>query len=394
MGIVFWISWLALMHTYVLYPAILWILARGRKQHDLVYQNREEWPLVHVLMSLYNEEKVVAEKIDTLVTQDYFPEKIHIWIGSDCSSDRTNEIVRQYAEQYAHIHFFPFSHRQGKPGVINALVEKIEAGGLKPDSLFLITDANVFLTPPVIRLLASHFKDPEIVLADAHMVHTGMKKKGISKVENQYISLEVWLKHWEGMIWGKMVGPFGGCYMIRASHFHEVPSNFLVDDFFIAMKAFEKGGKAINELEAVCYEAVSHDIAVEYRRKRRISAGNFQNLATFRSLWWPPLQPLNFAFFSHKVLRWLGPFFLLLLLVSSGYLAWKGLAFYQLLFFLLVICLILVPLLDWLFSQLGFNWGPLRSLRYFILMNLALLAGFWKFLKGIKTNVWQPTKRN
>jgi cellulose synthase/poly-beta-1,6-N-acetylglucosamine synthase-like glycosyltransferase len=393
MSIIVWISLLALLHAYVFYPLLLKLLARKRKAHQVLFDDHGQWPDVHVLMSLYNEEQVIVEKLGSLLEQDYAGQ-IHIWIGSDASMDQTNEIVQQYAQQHPGIHFFPFDDRQGKPGVINTLYEKISEKYSLEDALFLITDANVFLVPGVVRLLAGHFKDPAIGLVDARMVHTGMKEEGISKAEDQYISMEVWIKYWEGVLWGKMIGPFGGCYMLRAKYFRKVPSNFLVDDFYIAMKVFEQGGKAINELKAVCYEAVSHDIAVEYRRKKRISAGNYQNLLAFRSLWWPPVKTLNFAFFSHKVLRWWGPFFLILLLLGSGLLSISGSAFYQLLFFLLVICLIVVPLFDWILSRFHINWTPLRGIRYFVLMNLALLAGFWKFLKGIKTNVWQPTKRH
>lgn len=393
MSILVWISLLALLHAYLFYPFLLKLMAGKRAAHSVVFDESDPWPEVHVLMSLYNEEKVIEEKLDSLLKQDY-PGQVQIWIGSDCSTDKTNEIVQRYARQHSHIHFFPYTHRQGKPGVINSLVEKLKSTFFTTDSLFLITDANVFLVPEVIRLLAGHFKDPGIALVDAHMVHTGMKEEGISIVEDQYISMEVWVKYWEGILWGLMIGPFGGCYMVRSSYFQPVPANYLVDDFYIAMSVFEQGGKAINELKAVCYEAVSHDIEVEYRRKKRISAGNYQNLLRFRSLWWPPLKTLNFAFFSHKVLRWWGPFFLLFSLIGSGLLSLQGQALYQLLFFLLVICLIVVPLFDWLLSRLKINWTPVRGVRYFVLMNLALLAGFWKFLKGIKTNVWQPTKRN
>ncbi len=394
MSILVWICLLALLHTYLFYPLLLKSLSLRSKPLDNFFLPEDDWPKIHILMSLYNEEKVIARKLETLLSQSYESQKINIWIGSDCSNDGTNEIVQRYADQYEQIHFFPFSVRQGKPGVINALFEKLNQIPNIQDDLLLLTDANVFLSPQVLSSLAKHFKDPQIVLVDAHMVHTGMQEEGISKAENQYISLEVLLKHWEGLVWGKMLGPFGGCYMMRASHFEKVPPNFLVDDFFIAMKALQKGGKAINELEAICHEDVSHDLRVEYRRKKRISAGNFQNLVHFANLWWPPLKPLSFAFFSHKILRWWGPFFLLIMIFVTGYIAAQGQTFYQLFFLLLVISLIVVPLLDWILSMMKIHLVPLRGARYFVLMNLALLAGFWKFLKGIKTNVWQPTKRN
>jgi len=191
-----------------------------------------------------------------------------------------------------------------------------------------------------------------------------------------------------------MIGPFGGCYALRSTYFSEIPPNFLVDDFYIAMRVFEQGGDALSDLEAVCYEAVSHEIREEFRRKSRISSGNYQNLFTFRHLWWPPTNNLGFAFFSHKVLRWLGPFFLLGLLCSMIPLACAGNIFYRILFFTIVTAVLILPALDYFLKNWNINLLPLRGIRYFILMNLALLEGFIKFLKGIKSNVWEPPRRN
>ena len=151
---------------------------------------------------------------------------------------------------------------------------------------------------------------------------------------------------------------------------------------------------AINEQNAICYEGVSHEISEEYRRKSRISAGNFQNLSTFPHLWWPPFAPLQFAFFSHKVLRWIVPFLLIIMLITLVGLSLMGNLFYALLLVLLVSGLFFVPLLDVLLKKIGINFSLLRNIRYFLMMNLALLEGFFKYIKGIRSNVWEPTKRN
>ena len=392
--IVFWLCILAILHSYLFYPIILRLLAIGKKPNAIVYDQDEDFPFVSIIMSVYNEESVIEQKLESLLALDYPTDKWRILIGSDCSSDKTNEIVSRRAEIEERLHFYPFQQRRGKPGVINELAAKameLEAEG--PDHIFLITDANVMLTPPVLRQLTKHFKNEEIAVVDAHMIHTGMKKEGISKVENQYISTEVRIKYLEGVLWKKMIGPFGGCYSIRSNYYTDVPSNFLVDDFYITMRAFEKGGGAINELEAVCFEGVSHEIKEEYRRKSRISAGNYQNLLTFPHLWWPPFRTLNFAFFSHKVLRWFGPFFLIILLLTGALLALLGSSLYLFLFVVLVIGLLLLPMLDFLFQRFAFNVLIFRATRYFLLMNLALLEGYFKFRKGIKTNAWEPPKR-
>ncbi len=392
--IVFFISALGVLHSYVFYPLLLRILAIGRSNNSTFYQTEEDLPQVSVVMAVYNEEQVIAEKMRSLLELDYPTDRLDIYIGSDCSSDDSNAILTQLSQIHSNIHFYPFTERQGKPGVVNTLMSKLSQR--KPvghNHLLLLTDANVILRRDTLFMLVRHFRQPEIMLVDAHMISTGMQAEGISKIESQYVSNEVRLKHLEGIVFGKMIGPFGGCYVLRSSHFSPVPPKFLVDDFFIAMRAFEKGGRAINELDAVCFEAVSHDISEEYRRKSRISAGNFQNLSTFRHLLWR-FDALSFAFFSHKVLRWLGPFFLIFMLLSSGVLMLLKGQIWGWIFPLLLGGLLLVPAFDILLKQLGINVLILRSIRYFIMMNIALLEGFFKYIKGVKNNVWQPPKRH
>ena len=392
--IIFFTSVFGLLHSYLLYPRLMTWLARNKTLSHPQYQRKDKLPKVFIVMSLYNEEKVIEQKLKTLLEQDYPSELIEIYIGSDWSTDTTNSKVSTIAKKHPQIKFFPFDQRQGKPGVINTLVRKIQTRAtLNKNDVLLFTDANVMLKKDTVWKLIRHFKHPEIILVDANMINVGLLKEGISYAENQYISSEVLLKHREGLVFGKMAGPFGGCYALRANYYSFVPSNYLVDDFYIALKAFEKGGKAINDLEAICQESVSHDIKEEYRRKARISAGNFQNLKSFAYLLFPPYTKLSFTFISHKVLRWLGPFFIIFALISSGILGLRGNLFYQILFSCQLLLLVCIPLLDKLLVYFELHFIFIRNIHYFIIMNIALLDGFFKYLKGIKSNVWTPPKR-
>ena len=374
---------------------ILRILGQGKTGNQQFYTSTEELPDVSVIMSLYNEEKVIQEKLERLQALDYPKHKIRMYIGSDCSSDNTNKIVESFAVKDDRIHFFPFNERRGKPGVVNDIADAaLEERGQRNDHIFLVTDANVMPQASTLKNLVRHFKNEEITLVDSNMVNIGMKAQGISKSEKQYVSNEVLMKNWEGKIWKKMIGPFGGFYVIRSNYFSKVPPRYLVDDFYITMRLFEKNGNAINDLEAICYEAVSHDMSEEYKRKARISAGNFQNLKTFKRLLWPFWKGLGFAFLSHKVLRWLGPFFLILLMISGIILAIYSSLFYTLIFALIGMMLIGIPILDSILKRINVNIFLFRSVTYFNMMNIALFQGFINYLKGITTNVWQPPKRN
>lgn len=388
------VPFFALLHSYVLYPRLLRYLAAGKSNNLIAFEQDDELPEVSVIMSLYNEEKVIAQKLETLIRQRYPAQKLRFFIGSDASTDRTNAIVQEAVTGRNQFHFFPFHQRRGKPGVLNHLVRiALEKQGPAQGHILLLTDASVMLEPDVVFQLARHFKNPQIAVVDSFMFHTGLETEGISKSEDTYIHSEVSLKFLESIVWRKMIGPFGGCYAIRSDYFSEVPDNFLVDDFFITMKVFERGGMAINEPLARCFEPVSTEWREEYRRKARISAGNFQNMALFKHLWWPPFKPLQFAFFSHKILRWLGPFFLLLMTTAGFTGFFLGYQLFAIFSLFLLAVMVIVPLLDVLLSFFGLNVFIFRSVRYFFLMNLALLQGFFKYLKGIENNVWEPTKR-
>lgn len=393
----FCVCLLGLIHTYLFYPFLLKLWSKNKtiNQHCFTSEEKALWPFVSILMAAHNEEKVIEEKMNSLIELAYPVEKLAIYVGSDCSSDRTDSILEQFSKDYNHLSVEIFRQRQGKPNIINALAAKaLKRVGEGPNHVFILTDASVMLLPDTLYHLVKHFKQNGIVIVDAHMQYAGMQPVGISNSENQYVSKEVNIKHRESIIWQKMIGPFGGCYACRSDYFTNVPDNFLVDDFFITMSAIERGGLAINDLDAICYEPISHEVTEEFRRRSRISAGNFQNMVRFSNLWWPPTHGANFAFFSHKILRWLGPFFLLgILLAALGLLA-QGIKESKYVLFIWTFLLVFVPILDFVIAKLKLNLKPLRNINYFVFMNLALLNGFFKYLKGIKSNVWQPTKRS
>jgi len=165
----------------------------------------------------------------------------------------------------------------------------------------------------------------------------------------------------------------------------------LVDDFFVCMHILQNGHLAINDLDAVVYEDVSNQITEEFRRKRRISMGNFINLQYFRKLLFQPFTKLGFLYISHKVLRWFGPLILVMILTANYFLLANGI-FYKSAFFLQIIFIIL-PFLDFLLRKIGIHIIILRFITHFYSMNLALLMGMIDYLTTTKKGVWEPTKR-
>jgi cellulose synthase/poly-beta-1,6-N-acetylglucosamine synthase-like glycosyltransferase len=384
--ILFWLSLFLILHSYVIYPAILILLAFFQGKKPIQYEKPEILPHVSILMAAYNEEEIIEEKIKSILSSDYPLEKLTIYIGSDNSTDNTNEIVKRYAQNHSQVKFYPFTERQGKPNIINQLAQKSD------DEIFILTDANVLFDRNTIMELIKPFANSEIGLVDSKMINKGLQRDGISVQEKTYISREVNIKNLEGLLWGTMMGPFGGCFAIRNTLYEKVPSTFLVDDFYINMKVLEKGKKAVNNIHAHVYEDVSNNLGDEFRRKIRIATGNFQNLVAFKKLLNPKYKGLAFSFLSHKVIRWLGPLLFAFIIISNIFLVEEHLFYLWFIFFIFMI--IIIPIIDFFLRKIKIHIIILRFITHFVSMNIALFIGMFKFLKGVKSNVWQPTKRN
>lgn len=395
--IIFWLCVLAMFHSYVLYPLLLKLFSTGKKPNAIVYERTDELPEVFVIFSAFNEERVITEKLESIFHTNYPLNKLSVYVGSDNSTDRTNEIITGFAARFPQLHFTAYRERNGKANVLNRLVSQIEARGLNKDTaVFVSTDANVMFTPDTLFELVKHFKNEAIGQVGANILNKGMQNDGISFQEMSYIKRENNIKYLEGLNWGSMMGAFGACHAMRANCWQTIPPNFLMEDFYLSMGVLRKGKKAIKELQALCYEDVSNEVEEEYKRKTRIQAGNFQNL----SVYWPLLFRFNgvsFSFLSHKVIRWFGPVFMALAYLSNFWLLMEATILPQWVYvftFAAQNLLLLAPLLDKLLQSNNVHLKMLRFASYFYWMNLALVKGFIMFAGGVKTNAWSPTKRN
>ncbi|MFW5793529.1 MAG: glycosyltransferase [Bacteroidota bacterium] len=337
-------------------------------------------------MAVFNEEDVIEKKIRSVFETDY-KGSFDLIIGSDNSTDKTNDIIRKLQDEFPGlIKAYFFDLRRGKPAQLNILSKETKA------DLLVLTDANVYFDRQTLDNLIMHFENPEIGIVGANIINPETNKDGISVQEKLFVKGEVYMKYYEGKIWGCMIGAFGGCYAIRSELLPEIPPDFAVEDFFITMSVLKKKKKAITDLKAFVYEDVSNDWKIEYKRKVRISVGNFQNLKHFASLLWPPYKGVSFAFFSHKILRWFGPF-----LIITAFLTNILLASYNIFYLVLLGIQLLMAaslFIDFLLKKFHIHIVLLRFISHFFTMNMALLEGFLKFVKGEHTNVWQPTKRN
>jgi len=375
-------SSLLILHTYIFYPLFMILIYRNSNHNQLLFYSDHELPSIAILIAAHNEEKVIEKKILSVFNTNYPSSKLKVFIGSDASTDRTDEIISNLTNTYSSIEFIKFKGRVGKISIINHLQS------LCDEPVLILSDANVIFKQDTIFELVKYFKDSNVGLVSANIIKESSNNDGISYQEKKYLNFENKIKASESYAFNFIMGAEGGCYAIRNNLFSKVPSNFIVDDFFITMQVLERKNYALLNNLAICIEDVTTDISSEYRRKVRISSGNFQNLFFFKHLLFD-FSSICFAFWSHKVLRWLTPFFIFICLFSSVFL----IPYHK--FFIWISCiqlvLLLFPLLNYFFK---FNNVFLKFIAHFYLMNFALFEGFIKFIKGIKSSIWEPINRN
>ena len=375
-------SSLLILHTYVFYPLFMILIYRNSNHNQLLFYSDHELPSIAILIAAHNEEKVIEKKILSVFNTNYPSSKLKVFIGSDASTDRTDQIISNLTNTYSNLEFIKFKGRVGKISIINHLQS------LCDEPVLILSDANVIFKQNTIFELVKYFKDSNVGLVSANIIKESSNNDGISYQEKKYLNFENKIKASESYAFNFIMGAEGGCYAIRNNLFSKVPSNFIVDDFFITMQVLERKNYALLNNLAICIEDVTTDISSEYRRKVRISSGNFQNLFFFKHLLFD-FSSICFAFWSHKVLRWLTPFFIFICLFSSVFL----IPYHK--FFIWISCIqllfLLFPLFNYFFK---FNNVFLKFIAHFYLMNFALFEGFIKFIKGIKSSIWEPINRN
>lgn len=391
---VFWGCALALAHTYLLYPLLLVVLeaVRGARA-DLRYvagrrdrrrfagERAGELPRVSLVVAAWNEAAVIGAKIRNSLALDYPADRLEVVIGSDGSDDGTDAIVAAAAAADPRVRLAAGVKRSGKASVLNRTVPA--ASG----TIVVLSDANTMLAQDAVRKLVRHFADPSVGAVCGRLrLHNpwlgGFEERG-------YWVYESFLKLQEGRR-GAVMGANGGLYAIRKRLFEPLPPDTIVDDFVVAMRCLLGGHRVVYDPEAVADEETTGDYRRERIRRIRIAAGNFQALGLVGGLLHPRHGFAAFAFFSHKLLRWLVPFFLAFLLLANVSLLDR--AFYratlgaQVAFYGLA-------LLGRVARLPGWSGRIASAARYFVEMNVGLAQGFWRWLRGTQRVTWQRTAR-
>jgi cellulose synthase/poly-beta-1,6-N-acetylglucosamine synthase-like glycosyltransferase len=375
----FWISVFMVAYPYVVYPAVLWLLAFWRRPRR--YADPAGWPDATLIICAYNEAKVIGGKLDNSLALDYPADKLEILVISDCSDDGTDDIAASFAERGVRLH--RVSERGGKTAAQNAAVRLARGGFL------VFSDANSLYDPGALKALMRPFTDPKVGCVCGELHYTNPNEAGAAKGEGVYWRYEQLLKRGESRL-SSLVGANGSIYAMRYELFDELGPN-IISDFIMPIRIWRKRYKVVYAPQAVAYESSGESFSVEFRRRTRIIARSLYGLWSEVGA----LNPLRYGFFSfqllsHKLLRWLAPLFLILAFVTNGLLVAHepyGIFFAaQAVFYALALVGNLAP---GSLGRIGLFYIP----AYFCAINFGALVGLWRFVSGERFKVWQPINR-
>jgi cellulose synthase/poly-beta-1,6-N-acetylglucosamine synthase-like glycosyltransferase len=341
---------------------------------------RRDWlkqeitPSVSVIISAYNEEAVIDQKVRNALALDYPEDHLEVIVSSDGSTDRTNKIVSEIQDH--RLTLFAFPERVGKTACLNKVIQKAKG------EIVLFTDANSMFTSDLLLNVVRNFADQDIGLVTGWTRYH--KPGGSEETTSLYSKFEKWTKIRESSV-SSCVGADGAVFAIR-KELYRILQEYDINDFVIPLDVIRQKKRVVMDPEVFCFEEPTHEAGAEYQRQVRITARTLG--AIHRNLDF--LNPFRFGvfayfLFSHKIMRFLVPFFLigtfltnLLLLTTSWFYA------------LTLLGQIVVGLLG-VASTTPFGKGKLASIAGFFLLTVAAqLVGWLKVLSGASFTVWNP----
>ncbi|UPW16997.1 sugar transferase [Agarivorans sp. TSD2052] len=324
MNALIWITLIAMflvVYHHALYPLLLKLLSKGNKQTEAAspvsvvrnYHRSEadaRLPTIQLLIPAYNEQDYIAAKLINLTTLDYPDDRLSIKVICDGCSDNTAAVARACLAELSFCSFdieiCEQTDNQGKVAVLNQHIRQSQA------DIVALSDVSALISVDAMLIAASHFSQAEVgvVCGYYHLLSPG------SVGEQAYWRYQREVKRCEADM-GAPLGAHGAFYLIRKSLFRAMPEDTINDDFVIPMDIVAQGYRAVYEPNIRALELEHASDNQDRSRRKRIGAGNLQQLIRLRHMLLPRFRGVAFTFFSGKALRVTIPVFLLTSLFGS-----------------------------------------------------------------------------
>ena len=368
-----------IIYNYFLYPISIIFLSKIIKNPHACNTTLDvTYPTVTLIIAAFNEEKVIRKKIENSINIDYPKDKIEVIIVSDGSDDNTPNIVKEFSDIIG-IHE---AERKGKSAALN------RAASMATSEILVFSDANNDFSTDAIKHLVKHFSDRNIdAVTGAKHIYSNSTRQA-AEGDGLYWKYESKIKKAESHL-GSITAAEGEILAVRRSSFIPIDETLINDDAAITFNVVKSGKRMLYEENAKAYEEASLDLVDDYHVKVRMTSGGFQTIVREKHFLFPPTSWFAFSFFSHKILRWLVPHFMILIFSLSVILVDR------------LDALILLVLQIIFYTLSGYGWYKRKSKlpsyiyipMYFSSMNFALFMGFFKFLNKKQRVQWKKAKR-
>lgn len=373
-------SILLILYTYFLYPIGLFAVSRlvSASNPRRSFETDAELPTVTLIVAAYNEEDVIAKKIENCLDLDYPREKLDVVVFSDASSDRTDEIVRSYADRG--VELVRIEGRVGKTECQNRVAERVDR------DILVFSDANAMYEPDAIRRLVSRF-EPDVGCVVGEVKHT--QDDDDVKGESVYWTYRRLIKRFESRLGSVVVGN-GAIYAVRRSDY--VPlSPDLTSDFAEPLAIRERGKRIKYAPDAIAWERTAGSVEVECSRKIRITTRSWHTVWQYLGL----MNPFEYGTYSlqlltNTVLWWCTPLLFAATFLSTALLLWFT---ENVLFALIIEGYTVVAILGLLGHYLERKDASVPDVLhisyYFLIGNYSLIVGGLNFLRGRNIVTWE-----
>lgn len=367
----------ALFYVYAGYPLLLAMIGLfiRRRRPEPGY-----CPQISVLIAAYNEEAAIERKIQQTLALEYPAEKIEVLILSDCSTDRTDEMVNSFPDR--RVRLVRMSERRGKTHAQNQGIR--QAGG----EVIIFSDATAVYHPKALLYLACNYQDAAVGAVSGRYQYfdpgeqspTGLGSVAFWNYENLIKKLQSRIR--------TITGCCGCIYSVRKAAYTDLADD-VISDLVQPLQAIRKGYKVLFEDRALAYEETTQSTAQEFAMRVRVVTRAMRGLLSVSDL----LKPWKFAWpafqlWSHKVLRWMVPLFLIALLAANVMLLdspiYRVALAAQLFFYAAAILNMLVPVHR--------KWKPLGIPLFFCTLNAAALMSMVEICRGRKYVTWQTVR--
>jgi len=366
-----------LFYVYAGYPLLLALVGMfvRKKRPEQGY-----YPQLSVLIAAYNEEAAIAEKIKQTLALEYPKDKLEVLVLSDCSKDKTDEIVKSYPD--SRVRLVRMAERRGKTSAQNFGIR--EAQG----EVVVFSDATAIYHPKALAYLATNYQDPKVGAVSGRYKYfdpedqspTGMGSSAFWNYENLIKMMQSKIR--------TITGCCGCIYSVRKAAYTDLPDD-IISDLVQPLQVIRKGYKVLFEDRAVAYEETTKSTKEEFSMRVRVVTRAMRGLLSVSDV----LKPWKFAWpafqlWSHKILRWMVPLFLITIFVSNLFLLdsqfFRTLMVAQLAFYAAAILNVVLPLHR--------AWKPLGIPLFFCTLNAAALFSMIELGRGKKYVTWQTVR--